>query len=153
MCITVYIPRYFGQLYMCSMYHCYHCVNLLTPRCWTSFFFFFFKFEVLFKVDIKHTYNTSSNELLKSTIVQGRIQNFKLGGRGHLKNLRRAEGGANILGYFVWKITILRKKNHIFSYFRGARAGCAPHPGYALVVYNKTTHTIMHTNILNKNIH
>ena len=60
-----------------------------------------FLFEVLFKVDIKHTYNTSSNELLKSTIVQGRIQNFKLGGRGHLKKLRRAEGGANILGYFV----------------------------------------------------
>ena len=34
--------------------------------------------------------------------------------------MRRAEGGAKILGYFVWKITILRqKKNHIFSNFRG----------------------------------
>jgi hypothetical protein len=28
--------------------------------------------------------------------------------------LRRAEGGAKILGYFVWKITILRKKKIIF---------------------------------------
>ena len=86
---------------------------------------------------------------------QGRIQVFKLGGGGGaLKKLRRAEGGANIFGvfrvknhdftpkksyffqlrkeapklfgYFVWKITILRQKNLIFSNFRGARAGCAP---------------------------
>jgi hypothetical protein len=52
-----------------------------------TMFKFKFKIKVLFKVDIKHTYNTSSNELLKSTIV-----------------------------------------------------------------YKKTTHTIMHTNILNKNM-
>ena len=32
------------------------------------------------------------------------------------------------LGYFVWKITVLHKKNHIFSKFRGERAGCAPPP-------------------------
>ena len=38
---------------------------------------------------------------------QGRIQDFKLGGE-HLKKLRRAEGGGKFLGYFVWKITILR---------------------------------------------
>ena len=31
---------------------------------------------------------------------QGRIQDFKLGG-SHLKKLRRAEGGAKLLGYFV----------------------------------------------------
>ena len=49
-------------------------------------FKFKFKFKALFRVDINHTYNTSSNELLKSTMA-----------------------------------------------------------------YNK--HTIMHTNILNKNIH
>ena len=51
---------------------------------------------------------------------QGRIQDFKLVG-AHLKNLRRAEGGANIFGVF-------RVKNHIFSNFRGggARAGSAP---------------------------
>jgi hypothetical protein len=33
------------------------------------------------------------------------------------------------LGYFVWKITILRQKIIFFSNFRGeARAGCAPPP-------------------------
>jgi hypothetical protein len=42
-------------------------------------------------------------------IYQGRIQDFKLGGV-HLKKLRRAEGGANILRYIVWKITILLQK-------------------------------------------
>jgi hypothetical protein len=36
---------------------------------------------------------------------QGRIQEFKLGGRAHLKKLRRAEGGAKIVGVF-------RVKNH-----------------------------------------
>jgi hypothetical protein len=38
---------------------------------------------------------------------QGRIQDFKLGG-AHLKKLRRAEGGAKILGVF-------RVKNHDFT--------------------------------------
>jgi hypothetical protein len=38
---------------------------------------------------------------------QGRIQDFKLGG-AHLKNLRRAVGGAKILGVF-------RVKNHDFT--------------------------------------
>ena len=42
-------------------------------------------------------------------IMQGRIQDFKLGGGGaHLKKLRRAEGGANIFGVF-------RVKNHDFT--------------------------------------
>ena len=35
-----------------------------------------------------------------SDYKQGRIQDFKLGG-AHLKKLRRAEGGAKNLGYFV----------------------------------------------------
>jgi hypothetical protein len=38
---------------------------------------------------------------------QGRIEDFKLGG-AHLKTLRRAEGGAKILGVF-------RVKNHDFT--------------------------------------
>ena len=37
----------------------------------------------------------------------GRIQDFKLGG-GHLKKLRRADGGAKIVGVF-------RVKNHDFT--------------------------------------
>jgi hypothetical protein len=112
---------------------------------------------------------------------QGRIQDFKLGGA--LKKLRRAEGGANIfwgisweksrfyakksyffrlrrearkcLGYFLWKITILRQKiiffpiaeggakifgvfrvknhdftpkKHIFSNFKGGAAPVRPPP-------------------------
>ena len=54
------------------------------------------------------------------TIVdnQGRIQDFKLGGA--LKN--------NALGYFVWKITIFRQKNHIFPNFSG---DAPPPPGSA----------------------
>jgi hypothetical protein len=70
----------------------------------------------------------------------------------HLKKLRRAEGGAKIfgvirvknhdfttkksyfsnfrggrakfLGYFMWKITILRQQNHIFSIFNERQKNC-----------------------------
>ena len=85
--------------------------------------------------------------------VPGADPGFQVRG-AHLKKLRQAERGAKILGYFVWKITILRQKiiffpiaegganifgifhvknhyftpNRIFSNFRGARAGCAPPP-------------------------
>ena len=46
----------------------------------------------------------------------------------HLKKLRRAEGGATILGVFRVKNHDFTPKNHIFSNFRGGggRAGCAP---------------------------
>jgi hypothetical protein len=50
------------------------------------------------------------------TDTQGQIQDFKLGGRVHLKNLRRAEGGTNIFGVFC-------VKNHIFPILGGGR-GC-----------------------------
>ena len=55
---------------------------------------------------------------------QGRIQDFKLEG-AHLKKLRRAEGGAKIVGVFLVKITILRQKIISFPILGGARAGCA----------------------------
>ena len=85
-------------------------------------------------------------------LLQGRIQDFKLGG-AHLKKMRRAEGGMKILGYFVWKNSILRQKiiffpiveggaknigvfrvknhdftpkNHFFFQFQGGRAPGAP---------------------------
>jgi hypothetical protein len=59
-------------------------------------------------------------------LYQGRIQDFKLGGGAHLKKLRWAERGTKFLGYFVWKITILRqKKSHFFAIWGGACAGCA----------------------------
>ena len=47
-------------------------------------------------------------------IIQGRIQDFKLGG-AHLKKLRRAEGGAKIFGVFRVKNYDFTPKNHIFS--------------------------------------
>ena len=50
----------------------------------------------------------------------------------HLKKLRRAEGGAKILGVFRVKNHDITPKNYIFSNFRvGARAGCALPPGSA----------------------
>ena len=56
--------------------------------------------------------------------VQGRIQDFKVGGVD-FKKFRRAEGGTKILGVF-------RLKNHDFtskkSYFSNFRGGGAPPP-------------------------
>ena len=63
--------------------------------------------------------------------VQGRIQDFKLGG-AHLKKLRRMEGGVNIFGVF-------RVKNYDFTpKNQGApvrpppwiRPWCTPHHGW-----------------------
>ena len=59
--------------------------------------------------------------------TQGRIQDFKLRG-AHLKKLHRAEGGVKNVGVFRVKNHDFTSKNHIFSNFRGARAGYAP-PG------------------------
>ena len=64
-------------------------------------------------------------------IVQGRIQDFKLGG-AHLKKLRREKGGAKIFGIFRVKNHDFTPKNHIFPILGGARAGWAP-PGSAPV--------------------
>jgi hypothetical protein len=54
-------------------------------------------------------------------INQGRIQDLKLEG-AHLKKLRRAEGGAKIVGVFRVKNHDFTPKNHIFSDFRGGGA-------------------------------
>jgi hypothetical protein len=54
-----------------------------------------FPFDVLCELlSLKNVFVENHGQL------QGRIQDFKLGG-AHLKKLRRAEGGAKILGYFV----------------------------------------------------
>jgi hypothetical protein len=66
--------------------------------------------------------------LKPSRSSQGRIQDFKLGGGAYLKKLRRAEGGAKIVGVFRVKNHDYTPKNHIFSNFRGGRAPGAPHP-------------------------
>ena len=90
--------------------------------------------------------------------VQGRIQDFKLR-VAHLKKIAPSGGrcekfwdisceksrfydkksyffqlrreARKFLGYFVWKIAILRQKNHIFSNFRGGARRVRPLPGSA----------------------
>ena len=61
--------------------------------------------------------------------IQGRIQDFKLGGA--LKKLHRAEGGAKKFGVFRVKNHDFTPKNHIFSNFRPG----APPPGSAPAIY------------------
>ena len=77
--------------------------------------------------------------LYKICILQGRIQDFKLG-RAHLKKLRRAEGVANIFGVFRVKNHDYTPKNHIYSNFRGGRggAGCPPPWIRPCIIYIKT---------------
>ena len=64
--------------------------------------------------------------------MQGRIQDFKLGG-ARLKKLRRAEGGANIFGVFRVKNHDFTPKNHIFSNFRGGARRVRPPLDPALI--------------------
>ena len=93
-------------------------------------------------------------------LIQGRIQDFKLGGgalrkiapsggrrenvwgisceksrfyakKSYFSQLRRE--ARKFWGYFVWKITILRQKIYFFPILGGARAGCVP-PGSAPVI-------------------
>ena len=68
--------------------------------------------------------------------VQGRIQDFKLGG-AHLKILRRMEGGVNIFGVFRVKNYDFTPKNHIFPILRGAHR-CAPPPLDPPLVYTSS---------------
>jgi hypothetical protein len=60
--------------------------------------------------------------------LQGRIQDFKLGGV-YLKKLRRAEGGANFFWVFHVKNHDFMQKNHIFSNFRGGARRVHSLPG------------------------
>ena len=68
--------------------------------------------------------NHTTIEILCS--IQGRIQDFKLGGGAQLKKLRRVEGGAKIFGVFRVKNHDFMPKNHIFSNFKGGT--CQVHP-------------------------
>ena len=61
----------------------------------------------------------------KMRYLQGRIQDFKLGG-AHLKKLRRAEGGAKNFGVFRVKNHDFTPKFHIFSNFRGSAVRAPP---------------------------
>ena len=56
------------------------------------------------------------------TTMQGRIQDFKLGGGAHLKKLRRAEGGCeNFWGISCEKLRFYAKKSYFFQLRREAR--------------------------------
>ena len=56
--------------------------------------------------------------IVMSNTLQGRIQDFKLGGT-HLKKLRQGKGGAKIVGVFRVKYHDFTQKNHIFSIAAG----------------------------------
>ena len=63
--------------------------------------------------------------------LQGRIQDFKLGGGGgggDLKKLRRVEGDTTFFGVFRVKNHDFMPKIIFFPILGGVRAGCAP-PG------------------------
>ena len=77
--------------------------------------------DYMFIFQIKHQYSF----WIIVHILQGRIQDFKLG------------GGRKYLGYFVWKITILRQQILFFSNVRGGGGGRRmPPPGSAPVLFN-----------------
>jgi hypothetical protein len=56
---------------------------------------------------------------------QGRIQDVKLGG-ALKKNCAERREARKFLGYFVWKITILRQKILFFSILGGRAPGAPP---------------------------
>jgi hypothetical protein len=67
--------------------------------------------------------------------LQGRIQDFKLGGgggRAHIKKLRRAERGAKFVWVFRVKNHYFTQKNLLFSNFRGAPGALPPRSAPAL---------------------
>ena len=68
------------------------------------------------------------------THLSGADPGFKVRG-AHLKKLRRADGGAKIVGVFRVKNHDFTPKNDIFSNFRGGRAPGAPHSGSAPAYY------------------
>ena len=75
------------------------------------------------------------HSLCSKIYLQGRIQDFKLGGGRHLNKLRRVEGGAKIVEVFRVKNHDFTPKKHMFSNFRGWGGGGGgrrvPPPGSA----------------------
>jgi hypothetical protein len=71
--------------------------------------------------------------LLQNHIISpGADPGFKVRG-AHLKKLRRAEGGAKIVGVFRVNNHDFTPKNHIFSNFRGRAPGAPPESAPALL--------------------
>jgi hypothetical protein len=74
---------------------------------------------------------TQKNEQFSATCIplQGRIQDYKLGGGGALKKIAPSGGGSKIFGVFRVKNHDFTPKNHIFSNFRGGARRVRPTPG------------------------
>jgi hypothetical protein len=68
-------------------------------------------------------YSTQNSGRRGNEHMQGRIQDFKLGG-AHLKKLRQIEEGANILGVFRVNNHYFTPKNHSFYNYGGRREKC-----------------------------
>ena len=77
----------------------------------------------LIMISVSYRLSIQNVNMLYRRIMQGRIQDFKLGGGGALKKIAPSGGGGRkFLGYFVWKITILRQKIIFFPIAeRGAK--------------------------------
>ena len=67
-----------------------------------------------------HYPSTVYHFLSASLGLPGADPGFQVGGGGHLKKLRRAEGGAKIVGVFRVKNHDFTPKNHIFRLPREA---------------------------------
>ena len=89
-----------------------------------------------------------SNSLLE--VVEGNIYRpysgadpgFQVrGGGAHLKELRRAEGGAKMFGVFRVKNHDFTPKNHIFSNFRGAPGAASLDPPLVFNIYIESEYT------------
>ena len=83
-------------------------------------FVLFFNQLIHFHMQFEFMYGFLQNLFYCFHAIQGRIQDFKLGG-AHLKKLRRAEGGAKVFGVFRVKNHDFKPKNHIFPILGGAR--------------------------------
>ena len=59
------------------------------------------------------TTSPATRKAESSPTIQGRIQDFKLGGGAYLKKLRRAEGGAKIVWVFRVRIRDFTPKKQI----------------------------------------
>ena len=82
-----------------------------------------------------------SMRMFSSYTIQGRIQDFKLGGGAHLKKIAPSGGRReNILGITCEKSRFYAKKSYFFQLRGGGGAGCAPPPPWIRPCNRKPEH-------------
>ena len=91
--------------------------NYVRSPCRVRFYYWIYSFTILSFFFCCKTNQTNQ--------YAGADPGFQVRG-AHLKKLRRAEGGAKILGVFRVKNHDFMPKNHIFSNFRGGGGNGAP---------------------------